>query len=127
MERTKQICKLFSARDVTSHNSRQFNDFNFGSVINTVVELTVTMVNVKHVLLAILPVLTAPSPFRTPLAETQQNGILTKFTTVIQSFAISATAIANSYSPPLPDQGGQRITDEWLLSLSDRECLWRFR
>jgi hypothetical protein len=26
-----------------------------------------------------------------------------------------------------PDQGGQRITEEWLNSLAPRDCRWRFR
>jgi len=29
--------------------------------------------------------------------------------------------------PPHPDQGGQRITEEWLDSLSNQDCFWRFR
>ena len=28
---------------------------------------------------------------------------------------------------PRPEQGGQRITEEWLRSLKTRDCLWRFR
>ena len=28
---------------------------------------------------------------------------------------------------PRPSQAGDRIMDEWLLSLTDEECLWRFR
>ena len=28
---------------------------------------------------------------------------------------------------PRPEIGGQRITDEWLASLKDREVKWRFR
>ncbi|CAK5276153.1 unnamed protein product [Mycena citricolor] len=29
--------------------------------------------------------------------------------------------------PPRPEQGGQRITEEWLSGLTNRDCLWRFR
>ncbi|KAJ7711834.1 hypothetical protein B0H16DRAFT_1258684, partial [Mycena metata] len=28
---------------------------------------------------------------------------------------------------PRPEQGGHRITEEWLRSLKSRDCLWRFR
>jgi hypothetical protein len=26
-----------------------------------------------------------------------------------------------------PEQGGQHITEEWLCSLKNRDCQWRFR
>lgn len=47
----------------------------------------------------------------------------------IGALALAAVALEDEErtQPPRPGMGGQRITEEWLRSLSSRECLWRFR
>jgi hypothetical protein len=47
----------------------------------------------------------------------------------LQAFQIftAERRAAQREQPPRPDQGGQRITEEWLRSLKTRDCLWCFR
>lgn len=71
----------------------------------------------KKILLAtLIPFLLQPQPF--PLSTTDTAHILA---------AGTATAAALAHKKAQPEQGGERITDKYLESISEAECIWRFR
>ena len=86
------------------------------------------MVNTKEALLAVLPVVTElPPPLRNqPAFVPSDPGI--------SPALLTACELERSYKRreshpdrPRPTQGGERISVDWLQTLTDRECLWRFR
>lgn len=59
-----------------------------------------------------------------PIQETIYSDVMA----AVEACSASAAAVATlPKEQPRPEQGGERITEDWLYSLSDGECLWRFR
>jgi hypothetical protein len=67
---------------------------------------------------------------RHPITAYAQSIAHTTDTTATFSVLLSTIAATTSQiqpTPPRPDQGGERITLNWLHALSEENCLWRFR
>jgi hypothetical protein len=85
-----------------------------------------------NVLAAVLPLVTQIPPLPTILQATTQASIFSlvygspEIDQVMTLMLVSETS-KHADGPPRPEQGGQRITPEWLNSLTSRDCLWRFR
>ena len=76
---------------------------------------------------AAIAVLAAPHPvvaYTQPLIQTRDPA--TTSSNVLLSSIASMVNHSNT-PPPRPEQGGQRITLNWLHSLSEESCLWQFR
>jgi hypothetical protein len=90
------------------------------------------MVNIRRVLLAILPIISQPPTVITgqilsdiPVYQYICSHIAA--TLEICGTITVAAALLHGEESNRPELGGERITEDWLRSLSDRECLWRFR
>ncbi|KAH7904657.1 hypothetical protein BJ138DRAFT_1183994 [Hygrophoropsis aurantiaca] len=57
-----------------------------------------------------------------PISSTVDNNIQ-----LVSAFMFESEDFRCTTRPPRPVQGGERITEAWLRSLTDRECLWQFR
>jgi hypothetical protein len=85
------------------------------------------MVNVKNFVL-VVPVLAQPPPLVTlqPLlaVAAKDSGAFFR----AQAFETESTRKRQEQRPkPRPEQGGEAITEAWLLTETDTGCLWRFR
>ena len=47
--------------------------------------------------------------------------------TSMPALATIAAIADNNETPPHPEKGGVRITEAYLLGISEAECIWRFR
>jgi hypothetical protein len=88
--------------------------------------------NLYNILLAAAPLLTE-IPLVPPIlqAATQASILADVYGSsaaeqVLTLMAVT-TIVGTDDGPPRPEQGGQRITVDWLNSLGNRDCLWRFR
>jgi hypothetical protein len=86
--------------------------------------------NVCQLLLAaLLPMISQPLPFvmgqiSTDIPIQQMNYL--NITAATEAFCGSAVSLPTEELPH-PEQGGERITEDWLFSLTDSESKWRFR
>ena len=93
------------------------------------------MVNIRNLLLALLPVASAQPPaifvLPTAIPAVVSDDGTNNITDVLQVLTIQVAEEHRSYERAKlrasPEIGGQRITKEWLHSLQDRDCVWRFR
>ena len=89
---------------------------------------TTTMDDLQRLLLTSVPLLAQPLPLLPLLQTATQASVMSYLSQPSDSARIAALLQASSTSNiPRPEQGGQRITEEWLTSLSNRDCQWRFR
>ncbi|KAJ7236613.1 hypothetical protein C8J57DRAFT_964153, partial [Mycena rebaudengoi] len=76
-----------------------------------------------------LPLLTEP-PLLPPALSTETSALMT-YLSMATGEDLERTMLfmpsATELSQARPEQGGQRITVDWLLSSKSRDCLWRFR
>ena len=80
--------------------------------------------NTHQTLLTLLPIINQPPPFVVGQVLTDiliQNSIYSNVSTDIETGSIAVATLPNN-EQPRPEQGGERITEDWLFSLSDREC-----
>jgi len=90
------------------------------------------MVNVRKFLLTLLPYvgdrpapIFLPPPFAAAVAD---NGGIDNFLHAIQALEDERQKLESvKMSRPRPDVGGERISEPWLRTLKDRDCLYRFR
>jgi ferredoxin len=85
------------------------------------------MVNLR-ILLAVLPMIGQPLPATGQILSdipVQQN-IYSNAAAAIEACS-SCAATVSAGEQPRPEQGGERITEDYLLSLSEGDCLWRFK
>jgi hypothetical protein len=86
------------------------------------------MVNLQQFLLSLLPVIgDRPAPvFLAPTfaAAVFDDGGIDDFLHAI--YVTEERQRHENESQARPEIGGQRITDDWLRSLTDKDCLWRF-
>jgi hypothetical protein len=85
------------------------------------------MINIRQFLLSLLPVISdrPPPVFLTPTFAAAVSDSSGNFSHVIDCKVAEAK---QNYNPqPRPEIGGQRITEDWLHSLKESDCLWRFR
>ena len=100
------------------------------SVAHCSVSISCTVFNV---LITVLPLLIQVPPLPTVLQVATQASILALVYGTQAADIDCVTGLMEIVharpmdGPPRPEQGGQRITPEWLNSLSNRDCLWRFR
>lgn len=92
------------------------------------------MVSIKRILAALVPVISAPSraiQFVSILSSRAPPALISssQFHEEILAAAdvLEREGFLRTTLPPRPQQGGRRITKEWLNGLGDRDCLWRFR
>lgn len=87
--------------------------------------------NLFNVLAAVLPLVTQIPPLPTVLQAATQASIFALVYGSPEIDQIMTLMLVSNHDhgdgPPRPEQGGQRITPEWLNSLISRDCLWRFR
>src|ERR1700676_5011686 len=93
------------------------------------------MMNLYSILLAAAPLLTEvplvppilqPSTQASILADVYGSSAVDQVLTLMAITSIVGTDTSHD-GPLRPEQGGQRITVDWLNSLGNRDCLWRFR
>lgn len=77
-------------------------------------------------MLAANPLITEPPPIPPLLQAPYQAAVFACLQEAANAERVTAL-LSEKAGPPRPEQGGQRITEEWLRSLKDRDCLWRFR
>ena len=80
------------------------------------------MVDIKAILAATVPAFVLP-----PLSLTTHSiyGSHEEIPPITLGVLLAATS--EFEGPSRPGQGGERISQSWLESLSDQECLWHFR
>jgi hypothetical protein len=86
--------------------------------------------NLRKLLLAAVPVLARPAPLPPVLQPTTCAAIMAHLGNVAafeRLMALAHHSQSKTNERARPDQGGQHITEEWLRSLNNRECEWRFR
>jgi hypothetical protein len=87
------------------------------------------MSKLQKILIAAAPII-AQLPLLSPVLQVAtQAGILQYLHDAGDSERLMQLLQASDKpdGPPCPDLGGQCITEEWLMSLKDRDCLWHFR
>jgi hypothetical protein len=74
----------------------------------------------KQTLLTLLPLLTErpPPPISLLIPDTPCDN---------DNIAAISPIIDTPQTKPHPEIGGQRLTEEYVESLSEAECVWRFR
>jgi hypothetical protein len=86
--------------------------------------------NLRRLLLAAVPLLIKPAPLP-PILQPVTSAAVMAHLADMASFAHIIALTSNSKSEEneraRPEQGGQRITEDWLHSLKSRDCQWRFR
>ncbi|KAJ7104690.1 hypothetical protein C8R44DRAFT_887136 [Mycena epipterygia] len=85
--------------------------------------------NLRRILVAAAPFLTQPPPLP-PILQPLTMAELMAHISLTTGEDINRTILLMQPSdsgPPRPEQGWQRITEEWLRSLKTRDCQWRFR
>lgn len=82
----------------------------------------------RRILLALAPLLLLPPPtIQVPQLLLQETGAVDE-TVIVGTAAITTLDVAKSRAqPPRPQQGGYRITVQYLQELPDTEALWAFR
>jgi hypothetical protein len=87
------------------------------------------MNKLQKILIAAAPIIAQPPPLPPVLQVATQAGILQYLHDAGDSERLMQLLQASDKpdGPPHPELGGQRITEEWLMSLKDRDSLWRFR
>jgi hypothetical protein len=87
------------------------------------------MNKLQKILIAAVPIIAHPPPLPPVLQVATQAGILQYLNDAGNSKRLMQLLQASDKpdGPPRPELGGQCITEEWLMSLKDRDCLWRFR
>ncbi|GLB43896.1 putative DDE superfamily endonuclease [Lyophyllum shimeji] len=83
----------------------------------------------QQILVAAVPLLAQP-PALPPLLQTAMQASLFAYLSDPADYerimGLMQVCEGNT-QPPRPAQGGQRITEEWLNTLDERDCLWWFR
>jgi hypothetical protein len=90
------------------------------------------MVNIRKFLLALLPYVgDCPAPIFLPpafAAAVTDDGGIDDFLHAIQVAEEERRKLESEKTTrPRPDVGGERISEPWLRTLKDRDCLYRFR
>ncbi|RDX51173.1 hypothetical protein OH76DRAFT_354933 [Lentinus brumalis] len=93
------------------------------------------MVSVRRLLVSVLPILTAPAraiQLIPSFLAAEDDYLASSNSSFLHNVAVAAEVLERegcirTSLEVRPEQGGQRITRVWLESLSQRECLWRFR
>jgi hypothetical protein len=88
------------------------------------------MVDFKKLVLAFMPIVASQ-----PLLLRNQPAFAAEQHAIQPEFQIAAgirerekkRKCAEPHERAQPEQGGERISEVWLRSISARECLWRFR
>lgn len=88
--------------------------------------LTMMVMNAQLLALGSLPFLCAKD---TPAVLSSSSLLINQQVSLLLVLLWQQRRLRNldSSGRPRPEQGGERITTEFLLSLSNRECVWRFR
>jgi hypothetical protein len=85
--------------------------------------------NLRRILLAAAPLFAEPPPLPPilqPATLTEIFGYLS-LATGDETNRILLVMQPSEPNKPRPEQGGQRITEDWLCSLKSRDCQRRFR
>ena len=88
------------------------------------------MVDFRRILLGLLTVIRDQPPFmrNQPVFASTPASLGAKFAPVVEACEREWMRKHNARRErPRPTQGGERISEDWLRGLSDRECLWQFR
>jgi hypothetical protein len=87
------------------------------------------MDKLQKIRLAAAPIIAQPPPLPPVLQVATQAGIIQYLQDAGDSEWLLHLLEASDKPDglPRPEQGGQCITDEWLMSLKDQDSLWRFR
>ena len=90
------------------------------------------MVNVRKILLGLLPVVATQPPFMMQQPVHVAEAASTPFDLAATAVACEThraqrRAAKRAKERAQPEQGGQRISEAWLRTLSPQDCLWRFR
>ena len=87
------------------------------------------MDKLQKILLAAAPIIAQPPPLPPVQQVATQTGIIQYLQDAGDSEWLLHILQASDKpdGPPCPEQGGQHITEEWLMSLKDQDSLWRFR
>jgi hypothetical protein len=85
--------------------------------------------NLRRALLAAAPFLAQPPPLPPILQPTTIAELMAylSLATGEETNRILLLLQPSGQGPPRPEQGGQHITPDWLRSLKNRDCIWRFR
>src|ERR1700736_4870154 len=86
------------------------------------------MVNLQRVFAAVLPNLVQQPPLVMNLpafTDVDHEARLPALTSLCEKERVRKRQA--SRKTPRPEQVGERISATWLQSISDRDCLWRFR
>ena len=86
------------------------------------------MDKLQKILLAAAPIIAQPPPLPPVLQVATQAGIIQYLQDAGDSERLLHLLQASDKpdGPPRPEQGGQRITEEWLMSLKDQDSLRHF-
>jgi hypothetical protein len=87
------------------------------------------MADLKQLLLhAILPIITEQPPLlRQHPAFAVADDYDPDYIAFMQASELTRQQRSEPRERAYPEQGGERISETWLQSLSDRDCRWRFR
>jgi hypothetical protein len=83
----------------------------------------------QRILLTAAPLLSEPTPLP-PLLQPATTAQFLAYLSEVIGQDLDRTILlmqTTDSGPARPQQGGQRITEEWLFSLKSRDCQWRFR
>jgi hypothetical protein len=86
--------------------------------------------NLRRLLLAAVPLLTRVMPVPPILQPMTCGAVMAHITDMAefnQLISLAHQSQSQQTERARPEQGGQRITEEWLRSLKNRDCQWRFR
>ncbi|KAJ7807432.1 hypothetical protein B0H14DRAFT_991562 [Mycena olivaceomarginata] len=86
--------------------------------------------NLARILVAAAPFLAEPPllpPILQPTVTAESLAYLSLVTGESYSHILLFVNQAKQRERARPEQGGQRITEDWLRSLKNRDCEWRFR
>jgi hypothetical protein len=85
--------------------------------------------NLRRTLIAAAPFLAQP-PLLPPILQPATIAELMAYLSLAtgeETNRILLLVQPSQQGPARPEQGGQRITQDWLHSLKSRDCIWRFR
>jgi hypothetical protein len=86
--------------------------------------------NLARILVAAAPFLAEP-PLLPPILQPTVTAELLAYLSLVTGENYSHILLfvnqAKQRERARPEQGGQRITEDWLCSLKNRDCEWRFR